>query len=84
MLREADRHLERVIYRAIQDVKLAGRNNTIQNEVAVRTVRWIRPEMLPALSDMDNDGGPFAAARGLINGTLLGLGFWAVIIWALL
>ncbi len=45
MLREADRHLERVIYRAIQDVKLAGRNNTIQNEVAVRTVRWIRPEM---------------------------------------
>ncbi len=45
MLREADRHLERVIYRAIQDVKLAGRNTTIQNEVAVRTVRWIRPEM---------------------------------------
>ncbi len=45
MLREADRYLERVIYRAIQDVKLAGRNNTIQNEVAVRTVRWIRPEM---------------------------------------
>ncbi len=45
MLREADRYLERVIYRAIQDVKLAGRNTTIQNEVAVRTVRWIRPEM---------------------------------------
>ncbi len=45
MLREADRHLERVIYRAIQDAKLAGRDNTIQNEVAVRTVRWIRPEM---------------------------------------
>ncbi len=45
MLREADRHLARVIYRAIQDVKLAGRNNTIQNEVAVRTVRWVRPEM---------------------------------------
>jgi hypothetical protein len=45
MLREADRHLERVINRAIQDVKLAGRNTTIQNEVAVRTVRWIRPEM---------------------------------------
>ncbi len=45
MLREADRHLERVIYRAIQDAKLAGRDKTIQNEVAVRTVRWIRPEM---------------------------------------
>ncbi len=45
MLREADRHLERVIHRAIQDAKLAGRDNTIQNEVAVRTVRWIRPEM---------------------------------------
>ncbi len=45
MLREADRKLERVIYRAIQDAKLAGRDNTIQNEVAVRTVRWIRPEM---------------------------------------
>ncbi len=45
MLREADRHLERVIFRAIQDAKLAGRDNTIQNEVAVRTVRWIRPEM---------------------------------------
>ena len=41
MLREADRHLERVI----QDAKLAGRDNTIQNEMAVRTVRWIRPEM---------------------------------------
>jgi hypothetical protein len=45
MLREADRNLERVIYRAIQDAKLAGRDDTIQNEVAVRTVRWIRPEM---------------------------------------
>ncbi len=45
MLRAADRNLERVIYRAIQDAKLAGRDNTIQNEVAVRTVRWIRPEM---------------------------------------
>ena len=45
MLREADRKLERVIYRAIQDAKLAGRDNTIQNEVALRTVRWIRPEM---------------------------------------
>ena len=45
MLREADRHLERVIYRAIQDAKLAGQDDTLQNEMAVRTVRWIRPEM---------------------------------------
>ncbi len=43
MLREAGRHLERVIYRAIQDAKLAGQDDTIQNEVAVRTVRWIKP-----------------------------------------
>ena len=45
MLREADRHLERVIYRAIQDAKLAGQNDTLQNEMAARTVRWMRPEM---------------------------------------
>jgi hypothetical protein len=45
MLREADRHLERVIYRAIQDAKLAGQDDTHQDEVAVRTLRWIRPEM---------------------------------------
>ena len=45
MFREADRHLERVIYRAIQDAKLAGQDETLQNEVAARTVRWIRPEM---------------------------------------
>lgn len=45
MLREADRNLERVIYRAIQDAKLAGQDDTIQNAMAVRTVRWMRPEM---------------------------------------
>jgi hypothetical protein len=45
MLREADRQLERVIYRAIQDAKLAGQDDTSQNEVAARTVRWMRPEM---------------------------------------
>jgi len=45
MLREADRHLERVIYRAIQDAKQAGQDDTLQNKMAVRTVRWIRPEM---------------------------------------
>ena len=45
MLREADRHLERVIYRAIQGAKLAGQDDMFQNDVAARTVRWIRPEM---------------------------------------
>ena len=45
MLREADRHLERVIYRAIQGAKLAGQNDMIQNAVAVRTVRWMKPQM---------------------------------------
>ena len=45
MLREADRHMERVIYRAIQDSKLAGHDLAHQNETAARTVRWMRPEM---------------------------------------
>ncbi len=45
MLREADRHLERVICRAIQGAKLAGQDDIFQNDVAARTVRWIRPEM---------------------------------------
>jgi hypothetical protein len=45
MLSETDRHLERVIYRAIQGVKLAGQGTAIQNEVAARALRWIRPEM---------------------------------------
>ena len=48
MLREADRQLERVIYRAIQDAKLAGQDDTSQNEVAARTIRWMRPEMTAA------------------------------------
>ena len=45
MLREADKHLERVIYRALQDAKQAGQDDTHQDQMAVRTVRWIRPEM---------------------------------------
>jgi hypothetical protein len=32
-------------YRAIQDAKLAGQDDMFQNDVAARTVRWIRPEM---------------------------------------
>ena len=45
MLREADRYLERVIYRAIQDAKRAGQTDASQNRVAARTARWIRPEL---------------------------------------
>ena len=48
MLREADRYLERVIYRAIRDAKRAGQTHAIQNRVAARTARWIRPEMTAA------------------------------------
>lgn len=45
MLREADRYLERVIYRAIRDAKRAGQTDASQNRVAARTARWVRPEM---------------------------------------
>ena len=45
MLREADRTLERVIYRAIQDAKLAGQDDSVQDAMAMRTIRWMRPEM---------------------------------------
>jgi len=45
MLSEAERQLERVIYRAIQDAKRAGQDDAIQNQVAARTARWMRPEM---------------------------------------
>lgn len=48
MLSEGERHLERVICRAIQDAKRAGRKDWYQNEVAARTVRWLRPEITPA------------------------------------
>ena len=44
MLREVDRHLERVIYRAIHDAKVAGQDEMLQNDVAFRTVRWRKPE----------------------------------------
>ena len=47
MLSEAERHLERVICRAIQDAKRAGRKDWHQNEMAARTVRWMRPEISP-------------------------------------
>jgi len=48
MLSEAERHLERVICRAIQDAKRAGRKDWHQNEMAARTIRWMRPEITPA------------------------------------
>ncbi len=45
MRNNADRHLERVIHRSICLAELAGENYPIQNEVAVRTVRWMKPDM---------------------------------------
>ena len=48
MLSEGERHLERVICRAIQDAKRAGRKDWHQNEAAARTIRWLRPEITPA------------------------------------
>ena len=48
MLRQADWDLERIIYRAIQDAKLAGKDDSHQNELAARTVRWLKPEMTPS------------------------------------
>ncbi len=48
MLKNRDRHLERVIHRTICVAELGGENYTTQNEVAVQTVRRIRPEMTAA------------------------------------
>ncbi len=45
MLKNSDRHLERVIHRTIWIAELGGQDYTTQNEVAVRTVRWMRPDM---------------------------------------
>ncbi len=45
MRNNADRHLERVIHRSICLAELAGKNYPTQNEVAVRTVRWMKPDM---------------------------------------
>ncbi len=55
MLNNADRHLERVIRRTIWMAELRGQNYTTQNEVAVRTVRRMRPNMTPseALAKVD-------------------------------
>jgi hypothetical protein len=36
------------------------------------------------IGDLVDRVDPFAPARGVINGTMMGLGFWAVIVWALL
>ncbi len=45
MRNNTDRHLDRVIHRTICIAKLAGENYTIQNELAVRTVRRMKPDM---------------------------------------
>lgn len=41
MIKDVDRESERVIYCAIHDAKLARQNDKGQNEVAVRTARWM-------------------------------------------
>ncbi len=45
MLKNFDRHLERVIHRTIWVSELGGQDYTTQNMVAVRTVRWMRPDI---------------------------------------
>ena len=45
MLRNVDKHLERVIRRTVLDAKLSGKDYPTQNEVAAHTVRRIRPDM---------------------------------------
>ncbi len=40
-----DKHLERVVCRAILDAQSGGHDYTRQNELAARTVRWMRPEL---------------------------------------
>ena len=45
MLKNTDRHLERVIHRTLRNAEWGGQDYTTQNEVAVRTVRWMRPDM---------------------------------------
>ncbi len=45
MRNNADRHMERVIHRSICLAELGGENSAIQNEVAVRSVRWMKPDM---------------------------------------
>jgi len=41
-----DSHLERVIRRTIRIAGLSGRDCATQDEIAVRTVRWMRPDMV--------------------------------------
>lgn len=45
MINNAERHLERVIRRAIWISELSGLNRTTQTEEAVRTLRRMRPDM---------------------------------------
>jgi len=45
MLKSFDRHMERVIHRTIWVAELAGQDYPTQNAVAVRTLRWMRPDM---------------------------------------
>jgi len=48
MLKNSDTHLERVIHRTICIADLSGHDYTAQNDLAIRTVRWMRPDMTAA------------------------------------
>ena len=56
MLKNADRHLERVIHRTISLAELGGQDYTTQNEVAVRAVRWTKPDMTVTKPTFGLDG----------------------------
>ena len=45
MLQTWDKHLERVVSRAILDARSGGHDYKQQNELAARTVRRVRPEL---------------------------------------
>jgi len=46
MVAATDRHLERVIRRTICIADLSGQDCETQDQIAVRTVRWMRPDMV--------------------------------------
>jgi hypothetical protein len=48
MRKNANRHLERVIHRAICIAELGGQDYRMQNDVAVRTLRRMRPDLTAA------------------------------------
>ena len=45
MRKNPDRHLEHVIHLSIRMAERAGENFAAQNEAAMRSVRWMKPDM---------------------------------------